>query len=270
LHQRLVCGGVHVYVTGRFAHLGEADSSEPRLSGTQNPEPGGGTHWYCSSFRASSRVWSETHTGTRLAQPRPIPNSSPASVDNSVAGPTLASRYLIPALVDCLGRLVTTAAAASARPAKGAAAAHSPHDTTRARESFARRRSVSDSATAAPAQPAPPALPLPLPPAGKESSPDGRVDGSAEHKRPTSLPDDDDDDEDVCCRGGDPASAALLRYCRTRGATEEYPDAGIGEGTSLLVLSQALGDVCLEVSCSGCRGELVFFPVAPVIILPGS
>lgn len=49
----------------------------------------------------------------------------------------------------------------------------------------------------------------------------------------------------------------LLRYCRTRGATEEYPDVGVGGGTSFLVLSRALGEMCLQVrgSGGGARGD---------------
>ena len=43
----------------------------------------------------------------------------------------------------------------------------------------------------------------------------------------------------------------LLRYCRTRGATEEYPDVGVGGGISFLVLSRTLGEMCLQVRCSG-------------------
>lgn len=63
--------------------------------------------------------------------------------------------------------------------------------------------------------------------------------------------------DDDCCDcfryRGDPTSLALLRYCRTRGATKEFPDAGVGGGASFLVLSQALGDMCLQAS-SDCVG----------------
>lgn len=81
------------------------------------------------------------------------------------SGPTLSARYIVPALVDCLGRLA--AAAASDSTASG------PRST---------------------------------------------------------LP--------------DPASRALLEFLKPVG---DDPDAGIGGGSAFLVLSQALGDVCMMV-----------------------
>lgn len=48
----------------------------------------------------------------------------------------------------------------------------------------------------------------------------------------------------------DPASRALLEILRSMGGD---PDAGIGGGSAFLVLSQALGDVCMMVR------EMLFF-----------
>lgn len=81
------------------------------------------------------------------------------------SGPTLSARYIVPALVDCLGRLAATAA--------------------------------SDSTASGP----------------RSTSPD-------------------------------PASRALLEFLKPLGGD---PDAGIGGGRAFLVLSQALGDVCMMV-----------------------
>lgn len=39
----------------------------------------------------------------------------------------------------------------------------------------------------------------------------------------------------------------LLRDCRFRGGKGTNRDAGVGGGKDLLILSQALGDVCLRV-----------------------
>lgn len=135
-----------------------------------------------------------------------------------VSGPALAARYLIPALVDCLGRLVNTAAA-STRHAFFSDTAGTP-------ESDVPWRKTNKSGFAAP----PPSLPPPPP----------RLAGAAAERCPPPPQD--------RCGGGDPASLALLEYCLTRDATEEYPDPGVSGGTPFLVLSRALGDICVHVS----------------------
>lgn len=74
------------------------------------------------------------------------------------------------------------------------------------------------------------------------------VGATAEHRRWPSR--------EICGCRGDPVSVALLRYCRIRGATEEYPDVGVGGGTSFLILSRTLADVCSQVRCTGGRDRV--------------
>ncbi|CAM9221484.1 unnamed protein product, partial [Scytosiphon promiscuus] len=179
-----------------------------------------------------------------------------ASVSHGIfdcLGPALAARYLIPALVDCLGRLATTAAAA--------AAASSAH---RAAHAWGPSTPASKNATPAPTPP-PPDASEPLDVGSGGALDDGAASAasvsappspSRSTRGPPEIPFWQDDDRDCFRHRGDPASLALLRYCRTRGAMEEFPDAGVGGGTSLLVLSRALGDVCLQV-----RSEEVTVPL---------
>lgn len=172
----------------------------------------------------------------------------------SISGPTLAARYLVPALVDCLGRLATTAAAVAA--AAAAATASSAHRAAHARGPSP---PASRNASWAPTPPPPP----------DESEPKHFVGGgvldagiaaafvaapaspSRWARRSTECLSSRDRDCDCFRYRGDPLSLALLQYCRTRGETEEFPDAGVGGGASLLVLSRTLGDMCLQVSRVG-------------------
>lgn len=180
----------------------------------------------------------------------PPPPPPPPCSPSSVAGPTLAARYLVPALVDCLGRLVTTAAVAASEPATARYTEHSKACPTTT------WRPDSDSTTTAPTPPPPPSPPERgselntnnvdvggIDRAAAPPPPPRSAGATAGHRRPVSR----GDGELRGCRVEDPVSAALLRYCRTRGATEEFPDVGAGGGTPFLVLSRALGEMCLQV-----------------------
>lgn len=138
---------------------------------------------------------------------------------SSGTGPTLAARYLVPALVDSLGRL-TAEAVSTASPLHGSCPAQSA------------------------SRPATPTL------------------GDNPSAHALSERDDFADDAAACggagcgtygagastCGGcqGDPASRALLQYCLDRAAKDDC-DSGVGGGATFLVLSRALGDVCLRV-----------------------
>lgn len=126
-------------------------------------------------------------------------------------GPALAARYLVPALVDCMGRLAVTAASAASALALSSVRIRPrppPKNTTTTAE----------------------------PP--DSSNADGSthvklVEGSGRVGKE------------------DPASRALLRYCHSRKGIGGDPDAGIGKGSTFLVLSRALGDICSRVRTGG-------------------
>lgn len=139
------------------------------------------------------------------------------------SGPTLASRYLVPALVDCLERLATTAAAS---------ASYSVMTPTPSRP-----RSPATESTASASM---------LAPENSTSKVDGckMLPGASPGRRRRRVWVRD-------LSGGDPASRALLRYCRRRGRVDgtgvKDNDAGAGGGAPFLLLSQALGDMCSRV-----------------------
>lgn len=139
------------------------------------------------------------------------------------SGPTLASRYLVPALVDCLERLATTAAAS---------ASYSITTPTPSRPRSPATESTASAST--------------LAPENATSKVDGckMLPGASAGRRRRRVWAGD-------CSGGDHASRALLRYCRRRGRVGDTgvrdSDAGAGGGAPFLLLSQALGDMCSRV-----------------------
>ena len=143
------------------------------------------------------------------------------------AGPPLAARYLIPALVDCLGRLAIAPDSNCHPPVLAQAPSLSRHPPP-----------VPAQNTAASATP-----PNDL------GDPPRVVSGATNPREGGGW------SQDGC--PGDPASRALFHYCNTRDATAGDPDLGIGRGESFLVLSKSLGEICLRVRRSG--AEVLFW-----------
>ena len=133
----------------------------------------------------------------------------------------MAARYLIPALVDCLGRLAIASGSNSHSPvlAQAPSLCRDPPPVP--------AQSIAASAT--------PFNDLGVPPQG--------VSGAAGARKGGVWP------RDGC--PGDPASRALFHYCNTRDATAGDPDFGIGRGELFLFLSKSLGEMCLRVRRSG-------------------
>lgn len=151
----------------------------------------------------SGKTTGTEQTNNSQTSPCPIP------------GPALAARYLIPALVDCIGRL--TIAAATSSPS--ACAPFSRPNFYQSPEPIPNNTASTYTATED---------------SFNDTGP--RRTSSAEHLF----------SEDCCCQG-DPASRVLFQHCIGRDASGKALDAGIGEGESLLVLSRPLGDICLSV-----------------------
>lgn len=126
----------------------------------------------------------------------------------------MAARYLIPALVDCLGRL-------------SIASASNPHPPALAQTPGLSR--------------APPSVPA----LNATASATPLNDHDPPTRGVTDARERDERLQDDCA--GDPASRALFHYCSNRDGTAGDPDLGIGKGESFLVLSRALGEMCLQV-----------------------
>lgn len=166
-----------------------------------------------------------------------------------IAGPALTSRYLIPAMVDCLGRLAAEASAeAAVVSASGSSlsALHPPLYSSRHPQS----------PTVVPSSSSDPASVLPFTPSAKHRGnppPDG-VAGKAPGVVPIEMNRLMGGWSGRKDANGDPASYALLWECRRRrrrreGIGDGDPGAS-GEGGELesLLLSRALADMCMVVS----------------------
>lgn len=167
-----------------------------------------------------------------------------------VAGPTLASRYLVPALVDCLGRL-SVAAAAEASSASGSTGLI-PSDPPHPFHPLLR-------------SPGPSTSPYPTSPTTRRAKP-GSCGCSPDHEvGHASAGGHDSADRSGHgggsgasrgrCREGDPASHALALECRRRrrrregiGGHGDPADRGVGCESGALLISRALADLCLMVS----------------------
>ncbi|CAM9811589.1 unnamed protein product, partial [Sphacelaria rigidula] len=219
------------------AHAGSVECMMGNSAGGSDGGGGGGSGSVCEDEERSSRprILREDVVATELDAASRVQVDAAGAVSGEVfdyLGPTLASRYLVPAMVDCLGRLAAAAADSAAAIARKPEAASSfPTMETRP---VPPARSAAASDARQPVSPKHAAEPPPPPPPPRTSPDQINI---------SSCP-------SIGLGAGGGGDGGGGAGGEDPGLDEGVEDDGLGggRGNGLLLISRALGNMCLKAS----------------------